>query len=144
MKSWDDYKWEKPDTVEPGNYRCTIVNAEEKNSKSSGNPMIVIEIKVNGSNRKIMHYFPKNQHFNGNMSRFFDSFDIEDGDFELLRWYGAMGACKIKEDENGYPKVAYFINQHSAASLPPWDGILPERNTVSNFEVVDDEEPLPF
>lgn len=146
MSNWD-YVREEQSRLEAGDYRVAIVAAEEATSKS-GNPMIVVTVQPNGSNIKIKSYIVKNQYFNRNMTQFFDAFpQIEEGDFNLLGWVGCVGAARLKEDENGYLKVAWFINAKKAESLPPWEGPLPERLTVTDilgFEEMSDAEPLPF
>lgn len=144
MGTFSDYQREETTRIEPGNHRVVITGAEEATSKSSGNPMIVVEVQPSGSNIKIKNYLVKNQYFNRNMTQFFDSFDIDDGDFALLGWIGAMGAAKLEEDENGYLKVRWFIDKKKAASLPEWQGEKPERNTLTDFQEVDEDGDMPF
>lgn len=138
MSNWNDYKREESPRLEAGDYRVEIVYVEETTSKA-GNPMLVITVKPNESNIKIKHYIVKNDYFNRNMTEFFDSFNIDEGDFNFLEWIGAVGAAKLKEDENGYMKVAWFINKEKAAKLPPWVGEMPERQNVSEFTPVEDD-----
>lgn len=144
MSNWDDYKREEHAKLEPGDYRVEIVSAEEATSKS-GNPMIVIGVKPNGSNITIKHYIVKNEYFNRNMTDLFDSFNIDEGDFNFLTWVGAVGAAKLKEDEQGYLKVAWFIKKDKADKLPEWVGEMPERQTVEEGlgleETIDDDMP---
>lgn len=61
-----------------------------------------------------------------------------------------MGAARFKENEQGYLKVHYYIDQKRAEKLPPWVGDAPERQTVTtignatdDFEEIDDED-APF
>lgn len=144
MSNWNDYKREEHAKLEPGDYRVEIVSAEEATSKS-GNPMIVIGVKPNGSNITIKHYIVKNEYFNRNMTDFFDSFNVDEGDFNFLTWVGAVGAAKLKEDEQGYLKVAWFIKKDKADKLPEWVGEMPERQTVEEGlgleETMDDDMP---
>ncbi len=143
MSNWDYEREERP-RVEAGEYRVAIVNAEESTSKA-GNPMIVLTISPLGYDLKIKHYIVKNEYFNRNMTEVFDSFDITEGDFEFLGWRGAVGAAKLKEDESGYLKVNYFIDKERAEKLPPYEGELPERNTVNNdFTPLPDDDGLPW
>ena len=145
MSNWSDYQREERLRIEAGDYRVEIVSAEESISKAKGNPMIVIGIRPNGSNITIKHYIVKNQYFNQNMTEFFDSFNIEEGDFNFLTWVGAVGAAKLKEDEQGYLKVAWFIKKDKAEALPEWVGDMPERQTVQDAlsfeEVIDEDMP---
>lgn len=139
MSNWNDYKREEASRLEAGDYRVEIVDVEEGESKA-GNPMIVITVKPNNSNIKIKHFIVKNDWFNRNMTDFFDSFNIEEGDFNFVGWIGAVGAAKLKEDENGYLKVAWFIKKDKADKLPEWVGEMPERQTVTEFEKVESDD----
>ena len=143
MNNWSDYQREERARLVPGDYRVEIVGVEDTTSKS-GNPMLVVSIRPNGSNITIKHYIVKNDYFNRNMTEFFDSFNIEDGDFALPTWVGAVGAAKLKEDENGYLKVGWFINQSKAESLPEWKGELPKRQELTKLEEVEDDGELPW
>lgn len=147
MSDWT-YEREESSRLVAGDYRVEIVNVQETTSKSSGNPMIVVTVKPNGGNIKINHYIVKNEYFNRNMTSFFDAFpQIDEGDFNLLGWIGCVGAARLKEDENGYLKIAWFIDAKRAEKLPPWQGEMPERQTITEipgFEEVTDDEELPF
>lgn len=143
MGNWDDYKREERSRIEPGDYRVEIVSAEERESRA-GNPMIAIGVRPNGSGITINHYIVKNQWFNRNMTEFFDSFNIDDGDFTFPTWIGAIGAAHLKEDDKGYLKVQYFINQKKAEKLPPWQGDMPERQELVKLEEIEDESDLPW
>lgn len=143
MGNWDDYKREEHSRLSPGDYRVEIVSVEEKESKA-GNPMLVIGVRPNGSNITINHYIVKNDWFNRNMTEFFDSFNIDDGDFTFPTWIGAVGAARLKEDDKGYLKVQYFINEDRAEKLPPWEGKLPERQALTTLEPLEDDGDIPF
>ena len=147
MGSWD-YVPEEKVRVTAGDHRLEVVSAEEKIS-SKGNPMIAIVVRPNGADIKITHYIVKNQYFNRNMTDFFDSFGIERGNFVFTSWVGAIGAGRLREDDNGYLKIQYLLDPKRAEKLPPWQGDIPERQTVTSLddmEVVDsdDLDDLPF
>lgn len=146
MGLFDDYRREERPRLEPGDYRMKIVDVESTNSRA-GNPMIVITMTPNGSDLKIKHYIVKNEYFNRNMTELFDSFNIDEDDFNLPGWVGAVGAAKLVHDENGYLKVRWLIRKDKQNSLPPWIGEVPERQEVTNisgdFVAVDDDD-LPF
>lgn len=144
MSNWSDYKREETVRIEAGDHRVKIVDVEETYSRTSGNPMIVVTVTPNNSNIKIKHYIVKNEYFNRNMTEFFDSFNIEEGDFNFIGWIGAVGAAKLREDENGYLKVAWFINKTKAESLSPWIGEMPERQTVTDFTADEVGENMPW
>lgn len=143
MSNWDSYQREERPRLTPGDYRVEIVSVDETESKN-GNPMLVISVRPNGSNITINHYIVKNEWFNRNMTDFFDSFNIEDGDFELPTWVGAVGAARLKEDDRGYLKVQYFIKESRAEKLPPWEGKMPERQELTKIEEIEDDGELPW
>lgn len=144
MSSWDDYRREERPRLTPGDYRVEIVSVEEKESKA-GNPMLVIGVRPNGSNIVIYHYIVKNEYFNRNMTDFFDSFNIDDGDFTLPTWVGAVGAARLKEDDRGYMKVQYFLDEDRAEKLPAWQGTVPERQELIKLEgIEEDDGDLPW
>lgn len=143
MGNWDDYRREERPRLSPGDYRVEIVSVEEKESKA-GNPMLVIGVQPNGSKIIIYHYIVKNEWFNRNMTDFFDSFNIDDGDFTLPTWIGAVGAARLKEDDKGYLKVQYFISEDRAEKLPPWEGKLPERQELTKLDDVEDDGEFPW
>jgi len=143
MSNWSDYQREERSRLEPGDYRVEIVGVEEKVS-AKGNPMLVVSIRPNGSTITIKHYIVKNEYFNRNMTEFFDSFNIDEADFTLPTWVGAVGAARLKEDENGYLKVGWFINRRKAESLPAWQGEMPQRQEMTKFEELDDDGELPW
>lgn len=144
MSSWDDYRREERPRLTPGDYRVEIVSVEEKESKA-GNPMLVIGVRPNGSNIVIYHYIVKNEYFNRNMTDFFDSFNIDDGDFTIPTWVGAVGAARLKEDDRGYMKVQYFLDEDRAEKLPPWQGTMPERQELTKLsDIEEDDGDLPW
>ena len=143
--SWSKYRREEREfSPATGKLRCVIVDVEETVSKK-GNNMIVITVTPSGSKARVKYYLVDNDNFNRNATSFFDSFkEIPDGDFNFVGWVGAEGAAMFKENENGYPEVAYFISADRAANLPPFEGDKPERQTVTKFDELDDSSDLPF
>lgn len=145
--NFSNYKREETPVLAEGDYRVEIIEAEETESKTSGAPMIKFTIRPNGSNIKINNYLAQNQYFNRNATKIFDSFNIEEGDFNVLTWKGAVGAAHIATDDNGYLKVKYFIAKDKADKLPAWDGEMPQRQTVTSIDgyTKDDlTDELPF
>ena len=149
MGIFDDYKYEA-EVKRDGDYRLAIGGVEESVSKSSGNPMLVLTHAVSGlkdkdgKNVKIKDYIVKNDFFNSKLSRIFDSFDIGTDNHEPLEWIGAMGAAKLKTDDNGFLKIARYIPKGNVQDkLPAWDGDAPERQRVTNIDI-EAEDDLPF
>lgn len=144
MGIFDDFVREEAPRLEPGDYRVEVADVEETTSKSSGSPMLVITLRPNGAKITVRHYIVKNEYFNRNMTEFYDSFDVDFGDQNILSWIGAVGAAKLIEDENGYLKVKRLIHKDKQGSLPPWVGKIPERQKVLLDENGDPDDDLPF
>lgn len=154
MGNWN-YAREEQTNVAAGDHRFEVVSAEEKQSKA-GKDMIVVTLKPNGAGFTVNDYFVEGEYFNRKATQFFDSTGIEEGNFNLVTWTGAVGAARFKEDEQGYLKVHYYIDPRRAERLPAWVGDKPERQTVTTiggstqtddeedgFEPLDDEQ-MPF
>lgn len=129
--------------IPAGNYRAVVVSAEETESKA-GKAMIKIGLRPSGSKIIVYQYIVEGEYYNRNLTTFFDSFDVAEGDMNLMGWIGAMGAVKLKEDENGYMKVAYLLSRRNAVNLPEFEGDKPEKQTVSEMVDLAPDEDLPF
>lgn len=145
--AWD-YKREESKRAGAGDYRFEVVAVEEKTS-GKGNKMIVVSTQLNGTEIVVKDYFVEGEWFNRKMTQFFDATNIDEGDFVLAGWIGAVGAARYKEDENGYLKVAFYFDQNRAAKLPPWQGVVPERQRVASIGdahdgMMETDEDLPF
>jgi hypothetical protein len=107
--------------------------------------MIVVTLKPNGATFTVNDYIVEGPYFNKKMTQLYDSTGIQENNFDYLTWVGAMGAARFKEDENGYLKVGFYLNQKQAEKLPPWVGEKPERQTVTEgFVDVTEDDELPF
>lgn len=131
------------ENVKPGEYLCVVTGAEEAMTKESHKRMLVISTRINGSNLVVKNYIVEGEYFNRNLTAFFDAFGIERGDFNYIGWVGALGAVKLVEDEKGYLKVKRYLLPEQAKDLAPWEGELPERQTVTKV-VENEEDELPF
>lgn len=144
MSKWGSYQREEMPRLEPGSYRFEVISAEEKQSRT-GNDMIVVGLRPNGTRITVNHYFVQGEWFNRNITGFFDGTNIEEGNFDLMTWIGAVGAARFTEDDRGYLKVSYFLKPDKAAELPPWVGLMPERQIVQDgFTDIEDDGELPF
>jgi len=139
------YKREEPqfEELEPGRYRVAIESASMAVSKSSGNDMLVLKLLVSGKNTHLWNYITflddRPEITNRMLTQFFDSFDIEEGNFDLNSYIGKIGGCQVKQDEQGRAKIQYFLSRKQQETLPPWQGKAP----VPVFKE-DDGEELPF
>lgn len=125
-----------------GRYRVMIVDAEMAVSKS-GNDMLVIKMQVSGMKRNLWNYITflddRPEITNRMLTQFFDSFGIDDGNFNLKSYLGKIGGCQVKHDQDGRARVQYFLNKKQQENLPPWQGEAPKFEDLPA-----DEEELPF
>ena len=132
-----------------GDHRVRIASAEEQTS-GSGRQMIKLTLNVSGYSSTIWHYIvfmPENEKLtNQKLGELWNSFGIQQGNFNLQQWVGKVGAAKVKhEDYNGeqIAKVAYFINKDRQDKLPAWQE--PNNAWASNdFQEVSNMDDLPF
>lgn len=145
--AWEFKREERQfDEIPAGDHRVVIDSAEKAISKK-GNDMLVIKLRVSGYSSMLWHYIvfldERPEITNRNLTQFFDSFGIEDGNFNLNSYVGKAGAAHVKIDEMGCPKVAWFIHKNKQDKLPPWEGELPKKPLVDGFVRVEDED-MPF
>lgn len=133
--------------VEAGTHRIRIRSAEKAISKASGNDMLALQFEVSGTSALLFHYIvflaDKPEITNRNLTAFFDSFGIKDGDFNLERYVGKAGACQVKIDDQGYAKVQYFINKNKAMSLPPFENKA-RKQSLNDLTEVEIDGEMPF
>lgn len=141
-----DFKREEVQQFEEipaGDHRVIIESAEMAVSKASGNDMLVIKVRVSGYPSCLWSYIAfledRPEITNRMLTSLFDSFGIEDGNFNLASYVGKAGACRVKHDAEGRAKISYFIHKDKQGSLPPWKGDKPE-----NVVKVEQEDDLPF
>lgn len=120
---------QKFDEIPEGRYRVVIVDAEMAVSKASGNDMLVIKLAVNGYSSHLWNYIvfldDRPEITNRMLTQFFDSFGIEDGNFNLVSYIGKAGGCTVKHDDQGRAKVGYFLSKRQQEELPAWKGEVP-------------------
>lgn len=153
MVNWNfnalDYEETNFKPIPVGDHRVRIASAEEQVS-SSGRQMIKLVLEVSGYNSTIWHFvvfMPENQKLtNQKLGELWNSFGIQQGNFNLNSWVGKVGAAKVKHEEyNGETsaKIAYFINKDRQDKLPAWKE--PKGVSLGGFDetpvVMDD---LPF
>ncbi len=130
MVNWNfnaaDYEEQSFKPIPIGDHRVRIASAEEQTS-SSGRQMIKLVLDVSGYSSTIWHFIvfmPENQKLtNQKLGELWNSFGIQQGNFNLSGWVGKVGAAKVKhEDYNGEPnaKIAYFISKDRQGKLPAW------------------------
>ena len=153
MVNWNfnasDYEEQSFKPIPIGDHRVRIASAEEQTS-NSGRQMIKLVLDVSGYNATIWHYIvfmPENQKLtNQKLGELWNSFGIQQGNFNLQTWVGKVGAAKVKHEEyngNTNPKVAYFIKKDRQDKLPAWQE---PHNASASFEEVPtpNDEDLPW
>lgn len=136
--------------IPEGKYRAIIDSAEKAVSKS-GNDMLVIKMKVSGQTASIWYYISflqdRPEITNRMLTQLFDSFDIEEGNFNLATYVGKAGGINVKHDDQGRARISYLLSKKQQEELPPYAGSdgkpLP---TVGpdGFMEMQDEDNLPF
>lgn len=135
-----DYK--RDESGNNGNYVTKVpedkirvrIKSAEKAVSSAGNDMLVLQLDVSGYPDIIYHYIvfmqDNPQLTNQKLTQFFDSFkDIPDGEMDMSKWIGKVGAAKIKHEEyngNVSAKVHWFVHADKQGDLPAW--IEPKRD----------------
>ena len=129
--------------VPEGPHRIRIKSAEKAVS-SKGNDMLSLQFEVSGYNSILYYYIvfmpDRPEITNRMLTAFFDAFkDIPEGEFDMSKWIGKVGACQVKHEEyngNMNAKVHYFIAADKQGNLPAWKE--PE-NSESNSSPAADE-----
>ena len=146
MSNWN-YVREERAHIGAGDHRFEVISAEEKMS-STNKRMIVVELKPNKATFTVRNHFVAGEKFNKYVTEFLDSCGIEDGkdgDLHPITWVGATGAARFKEGTSGYLEVWYFLDPKRAEKLPPWEGEMPKRQTVTTLESDEPkDDDLPF
>lgn len=154
--AWDFKREESKgfDTKVPeGKHRIRIKDAQRAVSKT-GKDMLVLQFEISGYKELLYHYIvfmpDKPEITNRKLTQFFDSFkDIPEGEFNMEKWIGAVGACEIKhEDYNGNQtsKIKYFIPASKQDGMPNWKNVDGTEVTPDGFMSVPEgiAEELPF
>lgn len=155
--SWEFKREESKNFVTPlpeGRHRIRIKSADKAISKN-GNDMLALQFDVSGYDVTLYHYIvfmtDRPEITNRNLTQFFDSFkDIPEGEFDISKWIGKVGACNVKHEEyngNTNAKISYFIHADKQGDLPPWKE--PEKAEGSgdaDFKPIAEglQEELPF
>lgn len=143
-----DWKFQREETqfeaVPVGEHRCRIKEVEKAISKN-GNDMLIVKLEISGHSGMLFHYITfMNDHpeiTNRMLTQLFDSFGIEEGDFNIATWCGKAGGVNVKHDEDGRAKVSYFLSKKKQEGLPEWkDG----NGGFSGMTPVAPTDDLPF
>ena len=127
-----------------GEWECTISKVEEKVSKKS-NPMLVLSFTID--EQGTLYYYIVDdvsskeawRRRNQNLTRFFDCFSIQRGDFNYNSWIGKRGIIKIDKrapnengEQKGFEVKALIVPQQMQQNNN--NGAYPQqRNTTPNY-----------
>lgn len=110
-EGYQEEEYNKPINLEERDYRMQIINVEKTYTKQTGAPMLVVDLRINEAPITFKHRIVKNEYFNGNMTKFFDCFNIPHGNFDYAKWAGKVGTVRIhKGDPNGEGKAYWEIH----------------------------------
>lgn len=111
--------------IPEGRYRALIDSAEKAVSRS-GNDMLVIKMKVSGQTSSIWYYISfledRPEITNRMLTQLFDSFGIEEGNFNLMSYVGKAGGICVKHDDTGRARISYLLSKKQQEELPPYVG----------------------
>ena len=111
------------EVIPEGRYRAVIDSAEKAVSQK-GNDMLVLKMSVSGQLSSIWYYIPfledRPEITNRMLTQLFDSFDIEEGNFNLASYTGKAGSINVKHDEEGRAKINYLLTKKQQDELPPY------------------------
>lgn len=111
------------DVIPEGRYRA-VIDSAEKATSSKGNDMLVIKMSVSGQLSSIWYYIPfledRPEITNRMLTQLFDSFGIEEGNFDLATYVGKAGGINVKHDEEGRAKINYLLSKKQQEELPPY------------------------
>ena len=156
---WSNFTYQKQEFTErkPGNYRCIILKAEAGVSKSSGKNMLTITFRPSGTASTVKAYIVDNEYFDSNYSSFLDAFPVLKDNSDpnnCFSWRGAMGAVKLKVNDDGYFETAKYpwISAEKAEGYPEFEWKarddeppeMPEYSGMVELDDEDDEESIPF
>lgn len=134
------------ETIPEGEHRCRIKEVEKAISQA-GNDMLIVKLEVSGYKGLLFHYITfmndRPEITNRMLTQLFDSFAIEDGDFNIANWAGKAGGVMVRHDDEDRAKVHYFLNKKRQESLPAWKDA-EGGSGASDMQPVDDTEDLPF
>ena len=154
MINWNfnsnDYEEQSFKPIPVGDHRVRIASAEEQTS-SKGNQMIKLVLEVSGHNATIWHYIvfmPENQKLtNQKLGELFNSFGIQQGNFNLQTWIGKVGAAKVKHelyDGETQPKISYFIGKDRQEKLSAWVEPSGKSAASTAYSAPEEFPPLPW
>lgn len=128
--------------VADGDHRIKITKAREDMTKTQ-KPMIVVEYAVQGSNGvPFVDRIVSGEYFDSNMTRFFDAFKIDRGNFNFSTWIGKEATAHFEHrvsefmDQNGQTKTvnrAEMTRLHTPNSVPQ-TAPAPVQNDYADFK----------
>lgn len=147
-----DFDYKKPDELNPfrliseGDGFFKIMQVEEKVSKSSGNPMLVLTHKLQNDKNETtlwMQYILKNEYAADNLYRICDAagkvdlYTASNGKLDPAALLGMKGRCKIKTESD-----ATYGDKSKIGKFIPYRTPEAEAAPAAFTELVDDSIPF--
>ena len=112
----EDYN--TPVELQERDYRMQIIGVKSLYTKNTGLPMLEIDLRINEAQIVFKHRIVKNEYFNGNMTKFFDCFGIQRGDFDYSHWNKKVGSAHIHKGAPNDQGKAYYEIQYLVVGTP--------------------------
>lgn len=129
QKAYEEKQFE---IIPVGDHRVRIDEIKERESRSTGYPMLEITLAVSGFSSRLWFYLVFNRaepdKTNRALGSIFDSFGIQPGNLNIRDWVNKVGGARVKHelfDGQNRPKLAYFLTSEKVRLLPPWQGSEP-------------------
>ncbi len=136
MNDYTPEEYKKSFDVADGDHVVTVKNAENKKS-NTGKNMHVITYEVEGANgMPFIDRIVEGEYYNQNMTRWFDAFHIQRGNFQLNSWIGKKAYAHFEHKEESFVNDKGKQITVNKANLVYFHNNMPEQKpTVNvNFE----------
>jgi hypothetical protein len=111
-----DYDYNQS-SLRPGEYEAVIEHVIETRSQN-GNEMLKISLPIYG--KSFFYYIVDNEHANKNLTKFFQCFNIQPGNWDFNSWRGHRGQVFIdKKKDSTYFEIKYLIVPENSPQQPP-------------------------
>lgn len=130
----NNYQPQEMQEVEEGEYRFKIVSITTSYTQTNHEPMIKIILNSDFIPFEMKINIVKNQWFDINITKFFDCFEIERGNFNFNSWIGQSGICEIEKKKNKETGKKYFdISKYIVQTNNDVNDDQPDLNSYDNY-----------
>ena len=133
MNNYQPEEWKKSFDVADGDHVVTITKVENKVSKTGLN-MHVVQYSVEGSNGEpFIDRICEGEYYNKNMTRFFDAFQIQRGNYNFASWINKKAYAHFEHKEEEFTDQAGNKKKVNKANLVYFHNNLPGNNNNGQF-----------